>query len=66
MAAAGNLLIDVPALTTVGLILAGFSALLIIVVPILKGKTKVGGFFLGLYDLYGVTSYNGDFVSYSR
>jgi V/A-type H+-transporting ATPase subunit I len=66
VAAAGNLLIDVPALTTVGLILAGFSALLIIVVPILKGKTKVGGFFLGLYDLYGVTSYIGDFVSYSR
>lgn len=66
VAAAGNLLIDVPALTTVGLILAGFSALLIIVVPILKGKTKVGGFILGLYDLYGVTSYIGDFVSYSR
>ncbi|WP_430610375.1 V-type ATP synthase subunit I [Enterococcus sp. DIV0876] len=66
VAAAGNWLLHVAALTTMGLILAGFSALLIIIVPILKGPSKVGGLFMGLYDLYGVTSYIGDFVSYSR
>jgi V/A-type H+/Na+-transporting ATPase subunit I len=65
-AAAGHFLINVSALTTVGLFATGVSALLIIAVPVVKGQTKVGGFFLGLYDLYGVTSYIGDFVSYSR
>ena len=32
----------------------------------IQSKSKVGGFFSGLYELYGVTGYIGDFVSYSR
>ena len=66
VAAAGNWLFTAPALVTLGLIIAGLSGLLIVIVPIIKGKSKVGGFFMGIYDLYGVTSYIGDFVSYSR
>ena len=63
VAAAGNWLFTAPALVTLGLIIAGLSGLLIVIVPIIKGKSKVGGFFMGIYDLYGVTSYIGDFVS---
>jgi V/A-type H+-transporting ATPase subunit I len=66
VAAAGKWLFQAPALVTLGIILAALSGLLIVIVPIMKGKSKVGGFFMGLYDLYGVTSYIGDFVSYSR
>jgi V/A-type H+-transporting ATPase subunit I len=66
IAAAGNWLFEAPALVTLGLILAGISGLLIIIVPMIKGQSKIGGFFMGVYDLYGVTSYIGDFVSYSR
>ncbi len=49
-----------------GLILTVLSALLILLVPTIQAKSKVGGFFSGLYDLYGITNYIGDFVSYSR
>lgn len=66
IAVAGSFLIKSQAIMTLGMIIAGISALFVIVVPVLRSKTKVGGFFLGLYDLYGVTSYIGDFVSYSR
>ncbi|WP_291290862.1 V-type ATP synthase subunit I [Enterococcus sp.] len=66
VAAAGKWLFQAPVLVTLGIILAALSGLLIVIVPIMKGKSKVGGFFMGLYDLYGVTSYIGDFVSYSR
>lgn len=66
VAAGSNFVLVHSGLTTLGLILAGFSGLLIIVVPIIKGPSKVGGLFMGVYDLYGVTGYIGDFVSYSR
>lgn len=66
IAAAGSLIFNSSLLVNVGTILALFSAFLVIVIPTLQSKSKVGGFFSGLYELYGVTGYIGDFVSYSR
>ncbi|MBM7709616.1 V-type ATP synthase subunit I [Enterococcus lemanii] len=66
VAAAGSLVFDSSLLVTVGTALALFSAFLVIVIPMIQSKSKVGGFFSGLYELYGVTGYIGDFVSYSR
>ncbi|MFV0558356.1 MAG: V-type ATP synthase subunit I [Enterococcus sp.] len=66
IAAAGSLVVDSQALTTIGIVIAGFSAFLVILIPLIQSDSKVGGFFMGVYDLYGVTNYIGDFVSYSR
>lgn len=66
IAAAGALLFDSSLLTTIGTYLALFSALLVLVIPTIQSKSKVGGFFSGVYELYGITGYIGDFVSYSR
>ena len=49
-----------------GTYLALFCAFLVLLIPMIQSKSKVGGFFSGLYELYGVTGYIGDFVSYSR
>ncbi len=66
IAAAGSLFLDSPLLTTIGTYLALFCAFLVLLIPMIQSKSKVGGFFSGLYELYGVTGYIGDFVSYSR
>lgn len=66
IAAAGSLFLDSPLLTTMGTYLALFCAFLVLLIPMIQSKSKVGGFFSGLYELYGVTGYIGDFVSYSR
>ncbi|KAF1301415.1 MULTISPECIES: V-type ATP synthase subunit I [Enterococcus] len=66
VAAAGSLVVKSSLMTTIGIIIAAFSALFVILIPMITSKSKVGGFFMGLYDLYGVTGYIGDFVSYSR
>ena len=44
VAAAGNWLFTAPALVTLGLIIAGLSGLLIVIVPIIKGKSKLAVF----------------------
>lgn len=66
IAAAGSLLFDSALLTNIGMYLALFCAFLILLIPMIQSKSKVGGFFSGLYELYGITGYIGDFVSYSR
>lgn len=66
IAALGAMVIKSQALTMIGAILAIISALAVLLTSVLGAKSKVGGFFMGLYDLYGITSYIGDFVSYSR
>lgn len=66
IAALGALVLKSQALTMIGAILAIISALAVLLTSVLGAKSKVGGFFMGLYDLYGITSYIGDFVSYSR
>lgn len=64
--AVGRMLLDSPTLSTVGKILAIASALSIIGVPMLQSKSKLTGLAKGAYDLYGVTGYIGDLVSYTR
>ncbi|MHC5267828.1 V-type ATP synthase subunit I [Enterococcus sp. LJL98] len=66
IAAAGTLLFDSKLLTTVGTWLALISAFLVLIIPTIQSKSKIGGFFSGVYELYGITGYIGDFVSYSR
>lgn len=66
IAALGAMVVKSQALTMIGAILAIISALAVLLTSVLGAKSKVGGFFMGLYDLYGITSYIGDFVSYSR
>lgn len=48
----------------IGILIVGMISVL--VVQMIKGKTRIGGFFMGVYELYGITGYVGDFVSYSR
>lgn len=64
--AVGRMLLNSPTLSTVGKILAIASALSIIGVPMLQSKSKLTGLVKGAYDLYGVTGYIGDLVSYTR
>lgn len=66
IAAAGALVLKSNAVTMLGAILAIVCGILVLVTSTISAKSKVGGFFMGLYDLYGITSYIGDFVSYSR
>lgn len=66
IAAAGKMVLASNALFILGVIVAIIGALCVLLIPAVTGKSKVGGFFMGLYELYGVTSYIGDFVSYSR
>ncbi len=66
IAAAGALVLKSDTVTILGAILAIVCALAVLATSTLSAESKVGGFFMGLYDLYGITSYIGDFVSYSR
>ncbi|GMA08841.1 V-type ATP synthase subunit I [Tetragenococcus halophilus subsp. flandriensis] len=66
MIAFGTMLVDSEVIKNSGIVLAIVNAVLIVGIPIIQSKSKVGGFFSGLYDLYGITGYIGDFVSYSR
>ncbi len=66
IAAAGALVVKSDTVTLLGALLAILCALAVLVTSTLSAESKVGGFFMGLYDLYGITSYIGDFVSYSR
>ena len=51
----------------IGAVVLGVGVAMIILVPAIQGgKRWLGGFFKGLYALYGATSYLGDFVSFSR
>lgn len=62
----GGFVSAISILTTIGITLAIVGAAGIIIVPIITDKNKVIGGVLGLYNLYGVSSYIGDFVSYTR
>jgi V/A-type H+-transporting ATPase subunit I len=62
----GKMLMDSQGLFFIGVGLAVLSALLIIVTPMLQSKSKLKGLAKGAYNLYGITSYIGDLVSYTR
>jgi V/A-type H+-transporting ATPase subunit I len=62
---AGSML-NIPTLKTVCSILAVIGAILIVVTQGRAAKTVGGKVGQGLYELYGITSYLGDLVSYTR
>ena len=56
-----------PALFFLAVALCAVAVLGIVFLPVIESKNaRVKGFLKGLYALYGVTSYIGDLVSYSR
>lgn len=62
----GNMLLDSEILGTIGAIIAVASALGIILATTLGSENKALGVGLGVYNLYGITGYIGDIVSYTR
>ncbi|MGX7394877.1 V-type ATP synthase subunit I [Carnobacterium mobile] len=62
----GMLVFDNPILKVISYILIGVNVVGIILVTMLASKNKGLGAALGLYNLYGVTGYIGDLVSYTR
>ncbi|PXW91831.1 V/A-type H+-transporting ATPase subunit I [Streptohalobacillus salinus] len=63
---AGNMLLENELLGTIGGIIAIVSALGIILASTLGSDNKGLGVGLGVYNLYGITGYVGDIVSYTR
>ena len=62
----GSIVFSIPLVTQIGIGLALINVAGIIVVSTISSKNKALGFGLGLYNLYGVTGYVGDIVSYTR
>lgn len=58
--------LEMPVLASLGKGIAIAAALGIVFVPVIYNKRRMVGFVSGLYNLYGVSSFIGDFVSYSR
>lgn len=56
----------VPGIKTIATAMAVVGALTILLTQGRENKTIVGKFFGGFYSLYGITSYLGDILSYSR
>ncbi|MDT2639384.1 V-type ATP synthase subunit I [Enterococcus dongliensis] len=62
----GKMLLNNQSLFLVGVGLAVFSAVMIIITPMIQSKSKIKGLAKGVYSLYGITGYIGDLVSYTR
>ncbi|MCQ9209714.1 V-type ATP synthase subunit I [Granulicatella seriolae] len=62
----GSMVIHQPLLAQVGMWLAIVAAVVIVLVSVFASKNKAAGLASGLYNLYGVSGYVGDMVSYTR
>ncbi|WP_440895557.1 V-type ATP synthase subunit I [Amphibacillus sp. Q70] len=62
----GNMIFESDILTQAGIIIAVSGALAIILASVLASENKGLGVGLGLYNLYNITGYIGDIVSYTR
>ena len=62
----GAVLVQVPAVAFIGQWMAIIAAIGIVVVSILTSANKLAGLAGGLYNLYGISGYVGDIVSYTR
>ncbi|GAB2478335.1 V-type ATP synthase subunit I [Alkalibacterium psychrotolerans] len=62
----GSLLLDMPLLSQIGIGLVALNALGILVVSAISSSNKALGLGLGAYNLYGISGYVGDIVSYTR
>lgn len=64
--AGGSMFLNNQTLSTIGYGISIVSALCIVAVPIIQSSSKIAGAASGLYNLYGLTGYIGDLVSYTR
>ena len=62
----GSMVLDMPLLSQIGIGLALINVAGILIVSTISSKNKGLGFGLGLYNLYGISGYVGDIVSYTR
>lgn len=62
----GAMLLNMPLLTQIGIGLVVLNAVGILVVSALSSSNKALGIGLGAYNLYGISGYVGDIVSYTR
>ena len=62
----GAMLLNMPLLTQIGIGLVVLNAVGILVVSALSNPNKALGIGLGAYNLYGISGYVGDIVSYTR
>ena len=62
----GMMVLKNQAFVYLGIGLAVLSALCILIIPIFQSSSKVKGMAKGAYNLYGLTGYIGDLVSYTR
>lgn len=62
----GAMLLNMPLLTQIGIGLVVLNAVGILVVSAISSSNKAMGIGLGAYNLYGISGYVGDIVSYTR
>ncbi|GAA0352258.1 V-type ATP synthase subunit I [Alkalibacterium iburiense] len=62
----GSMVWDSPLLSQAGIILAVINVVGILIVSMISNSNKALGLGLGAYNIYGVTGYIGDVVSYTR
>lgn len=62
----GSLVLDMPVMSQIGIGLVALNALGILVVSAISSSNKALGLGLGAYNLYGISGYVGDIVSYTR
>lgn len=62
----GNMVIPSEMLSTIGVAIALMGVVMILLASTIATKNKAMGFGIGLYNLYGITGYVGDMVSYTR
>ena len=66
IAVLGMIVLNNQAFLITGLVVAAVSALTIVAVPVIQSRSKMKGVAKGLYELYNLTGYIGDLVSYTR
>ncbi|MFV0561048.1 MAG: V-type ATP synthase subunit I [Enterococcus sp.] len=66
LAVVGSIIVQSTAILYTGVVVAILSALCILAIPIIQSQSKIKGVAKGAYSLYGITSYIGDLVSYTR
>ncbi len=62
----GSMVLNISWIATIGSSIAIIAAVAIVVVTVLTSENKWGGLASGLYNLYGISGYVADVVSYTR
>ena len=62
----GSMVLNISWIATIGSSIAIIAAVAILVVTVLSSENKWGGLASGLYNLYGISGYVADVVSYTR